>query len=219
MLRSGAHGLSQGYWRVTAGLAEAGTRALETCSVVSWPRVPGAAVSSGGALGRSGAMSGRRTWSQTRVQKTANRTVAGEGVPVAGGFPGDEPVAGQLGEAIAGLVHAVGPVQQAGLQAAEGPAGDAGDREQHGGDGAGQGLAPNRSAGAFLPSPVSAGLVIGSMTGLTSTVSWPAVSVCSRRALTARALSCSSGRFSSLRLTRRSLGLLIRSRSAVRSRP
>lgn len=48
---------------VTAGQAAVGTRALATCSATSWSRVPSAVVSSGGALGRSGAMSGRRTWS------------------------------------------------------------------------------------------------------------------------------------------------------------
>src|ERR1035438_6191698 len=68
---------------------------------------------------------------------------------------------------------------------------------------------PNRSAGAFLPSPVRVGLVIRSMTGLTSTVSWPAVSVCSRRSLIARALACSSGRFPSIRRQPRSSGELM----------
>ena len=46
---------------------------------------------------------------------------------------------------------------------------------------------PNCSAGAFLPSPVRVGLVIRSMTGLTSAVPWPAVSVSISRALIARA--------------------------------
>src|SRR6266516_7809126 len=61
---------------------------------------------------------------------------------------------------------------------------------------------PNRSAGAFLPPSVTVGLVIRSMTGLTSAVPWPTVSVSSSRALIARALSCSSGRLCSCRLQR-----------------
>src|SRR6266550_4535647 len=67
---------------------------------------------------------------------------------------------------------------------------------------------PNRSAGAFLPSSVTVGLVIRSMTGLTSAVPWPTVSVSSSRALIARALSCSSGRLCSCRLQRRSTGVV-----------
>ena len=43
--------------------AAVGTRALAMWLAASWSRVSSAAASSGGALGRSGAMSGRRTWS------------------------------------------------------------------------------------------------------------------------------------------------------------
>jgi hypothetical protein len=52
------------------------------------------------------------------------------------------------------------------------------------------------------PSPVTVGLVIRSMTGVTSAVSWPTVSVCSSRALIARALACNSDRFGSVRAQR-----------------
>ena len=48
---------------VTAGQAAAGTRALVMWSATSSSRVASAAASSGGALGRPGAISGRRTWS------------------------------------------------------------------------------------------------------------------------------------------------------------
>src|SRR5262245_38896633 len=74
------------------------------------------------------------------VEAGEQQAVAGEGVAVAAGDAFDQAVAGEPGEVVAGLVHAVGAVQQAGHQAAEGLVGDAGDREQHGGDGAGQGL-------------------------------------------------------------------------------
>jgi hypothetical protein len=67
---------------------------------------------------------------------------------------------------------------------------------------------PNRSAGAFLPSSVTVGLVIRSMTGLTSAVPWPTVSVSSNWLLIARDLACSSGRLGRRRLQPRSLGLL-----------
>src|SRR5712691_5653639 len=67
---------------------------------------------------------------------------------------------------------------------------------------------PNRRARAFLPSPVTVGLVIRSMTGLTSTIPWPAVSVCSSRSLIARALACSPGRLDSIRRQPRSSGEL-----------
>ena len=44
--------------------------------------------------------------------------------------------------------------------------------------------------------------MIRSMTGLTSAVPWPTVSVCSSWALIARALSCSSGKFCSYKSSR-----------------
>ena len=50
--------------------------------------------------------------------------------------------------------------------------------------------------------------MIRSMTGLTSAVPWPTVSVSMSRALIARALSCSSGKLASIRLQRRSFGSL-----------
>ena len=43
--------------------AAAGTRALAMWLAVSWSKVASAAASSGSVLGRSGAISGRRTWS------------------------------------------------------------------------------------------------------------------------------------------------------------
>ena len=48
------------------------------------------------------------------------------------------------------------------------------------------GPAAEPEAGAFLPSQVTVGLVIRSMTGLTSAVPWPAVSVSISRALIPR---------------------------------
>src|SRR6266567_5620089 len=74
------------------------------------------------------------------VEVGEQQPVAGQGVAVAAGHAFDQPVTAQPGQVVAGLVHAVGAVQQAGHQGAQAPVGDAGDREQHGGDGAGQGL-------------------------------------------------------------------------------
>lgn len=97
-------------------------------------------MSSGGALGRSGAISGRKdVVVDAGAEAGEQQPVAGQGVAVVPGDPGDEAVADQPGQVVAGLAHAVRAVQQAGDQAAEGLVRDAGDRKQHGGDGAGQG--------------------------------------------------------------------------------
>jgi len=73
------------------------------------------------------------------VENREPDAVAGEGVEVAVRDAGDQPVAGQAGELVAGLVGGVGGAEQAGHQGAQALVGDAGDGAQRVGEGAGQG--------------------------------------------------------------------------------
>src|SRR5260221_12115304 len=67
---------------------------------------------------------------------------------------------------------------------------------------------PKRRAGALLPSVVTAGSATRSKAGLARTQPCPTRSVSSRRALTSRALACSSSRLRRRRWHRRSPGAL-----------
>src|SRR5258708_15115066 len=73
------------------------------------------------------------------VEDREAQAVAGEGVQVAVRDAGDEPVAGQAGQVVGGLVVAVGGAEQAGHQGAQALVRDAGDGVQRAGEGAGQG--------------------------------------------------------------------------------
>src|SRR5712671_4641372 len=65
---------------------------------------------------------------------------------------------------------------------------------------------PKRMAVALRPSASTDGCAIRSKTGFARTQAWPARSVCSRRALTARARACSSSRLCRRRWQPRSPG-------------
>ena len=96
-------------------------------------------------------------------------------------------------------------MQQAGHQGAQAPIGDAGDREQHGGDCAARAWtrrSPNRSAGAFLPFPGEVGLV-DPLDDRTpgSAVPWPTVFSFQQAGRDRTRLSLQLGRLCSSRLS------------------
>jgi hypothetical protein len=76
------------------------------------------------------------------VENCEGEAVVGEAVKVAALDAGDEAVAAKPGEVVASLIHAVAAAEQSGHQGAQALVGDAGDGEQGGGQGAGQGLDP-----------------------------------------------------------------------------
>ena len=79
---------------------------------------------------------------QFGVEDREPQPVIGEAVEILGWDAGDQPVAGEPGQVVAGLVHGVVDAAEQSGHKARRLVGDAGDGEHAGAQGAGQGLDP-----------------------------------------------------------------------------